>query len=373
MEYTVYPSLIFVQLLLYSLIMTPFLTSLRIKNGRLYYISSDNYKLCIIILGVLFSVFASYDGDWYHYIPAIKLNYFHNDPYTHLESSHLWIIKNLSFGSYLWWRLLVWGTSYWFIWLSLKRIGQDNLLTWTCIMAVCLIQLCISRTTLGIALLFYGFVCILKPKLKVWSALKGIILMICSLALHKSLFIYFMASIIALLHFRKWMLIMLLCLLPIVINIFTNILAMYFFAGELSHSAEGYLSGTTIKNGIGINLYIYSLYSILLIIFCLFYKFQNIKTYNKHSFLENLWQNNYNIYFIYLITWGALTVNQIGNNDISLRILWGIYIPSSILISCMIRNNYKTSLNIILVLGLFISGFYRLLYAYYLQNIGSGV
>lgn len=373
MEYPIIPSLIFIQLMLYLLIMTPFLLSLRIKDGQLYYISSENYKHCLIVLGVIFSVLSSFDGDWYHYIPAIKLNYLHNDPYTHLESIHLWIIKELSFGNYLWWRLIIWGTSYWIIWLSLKRIGQDNLLTWTCIMAVCLIQLCISRATLGIALLFYGFVCVLKPKLKVWSIFKGIILMICSLTLHKSLFIYFLASLIALFQFRKWMLILLLCLLPILIDVFINILAMYLFAGELNHSAEGYLSGTSMKNGIGINLYNYSLYSILVIVFCIFYKFQKRKINNSHFFLEKLWQNNYFIFYIYLLTWGALTVNHIGNNDISFRILWGIYLPSSILISYMIRKNYRTNLNILLVLGLFLTGVYRLSYAYYLQYIGSGV
>lgn len=373
MEYTVYPNLIFIQIILYFMIISPFVLSLRIKGKRLYYNGTENYRRCIILLGIVFSVIASYDGDWYHYIPIIKKNYYQEDPYSHLERIHIFIIKYLTFGNYLLWRLIIWGTSYWLIWLSLKRIHLNNLLTWTCVMAVCLIQMCISRVTLGIAIMFYGFICILQPKIKTWSVIKGLLLMALSLVFHKSMFIYFITSLFALIHYRKNFLTIIICVIPILIKIFTNILVLYVMSDGLSHSAEGYLSDKTSEKGIGANFYGYSFYFILVLIFCLFFVFQKKFISYKSSFVDNLWQNNYDIFYIYIVVWGALTANQIGNNDISYRILWGVYIPSSILISYMIKHNFKTSLNIILILVLFFVGFYRLLYAYYLQTLGTGV
>ena len=373
MEYTVYPKLILIQIVIYLLILSPFLFSIRIGKGKLYYKTSENYRRCVILLGVIFSVFASYDGDWYHYIPIVKSNYIQNDAQTHIEGIHVWIIKYLSFGSYIWWRLIIWGTSYWLIWLSLKRLNHNTLLTWTCVMAVCLIQMCISRATLGIALLFYGFVCVIQPKIRIWSVIKGLLLMSLSLIFHKSMIIYIVASLFALIHYKKFFLALFICFLPILIKIFTNILLLYVMADEVSHAAEGYLSDETKEKGIGANLYSYTYYCIMVFVFCLFFIGRKKLCPCNSLYSIKLWQNNYNIYYIYIVVWGALTANQIGNNDISYRILWGIYLPSAILISYMIRHNYKTSFNIILVLGLFLTGFYRLFYAYYLQSIGTGI
>lgn len=350
--------------------MMPFFSLIKFKSGKIYLKMTQNYKNCVIILGILFCVFASYGGDWYHYWEIVEENYKKTDPYTHLESVHLLIIQYLSFGNYLFWRTLIWGTTFLFIHLSFKKINEDNLITWSCFIVICLLQVSSGRVYLGISILFYGFCCILKANNK-FAIIKGLLLMGMSILFHKSIFIYFVASLAALIHMKNWIIVVGVGMIPIFAKIFTSILIIYLVGLEKSNSATVYLDMDRRPTGIGENLYEYAFKSLIFFIFILTFNFS--KTALPNYVERKMWQYSFNLVYIFLVVYLALTLKNIGSAVIPGRALIGTYIPLSVLYSKMLHNEYKLKINLIVFVGLYVVNIYQLLYSFYLQRLGTGI
>lgn len=369
----VYPSLVLIQISLFCLAILPFVQLLRIKNNKIILSSSQSYKNCIVLLCYIFCIIASYDGDWYHYKEVVYENYYLTNPFTHIEPIHLWIIKHLSFGNYIIWRMVIWGYTILLIKLSFKRIGCDDVITWTSFILVYLLTISTGRVYLGIALLFYGFCCLIRPKRKYLSSIKGLFLMSFSLVFHKSIFIYLIAALIALIYYRKWMIITAITALPIIIKIFTSVLIMIVIADNLDKNAMGYLSTDQESKGIGISLYNNTIKLIQIIIFVIG---SYVAINNKHlnnKIINSMLKNVFNLWYIYIVVFIALTLNDIGSLAISGRILGALGLPLSIILSFLLKSKTFTKSGLIICSVLAFANLYRLLYAYYLQRMGLGI
>lgn len=369
------PSLVFIQIFIYFLSVLPLMSSIKWKNNKLYIKSTNNYKDCVICLGLLFCIFATYDGDWYHYSEIFTLDPRNIDNLYSIEPSHKWIIKNLSLGSYIFWRVIIWGSIFIFYYLSLKRLDENNLITWCCFTCMTMLQISTGRVYLGIAILFYGFCCILIPKKGLYSILKGLIIMFISLIFHKSIFIYLTATGAALLFNNRKLLMLSLICFPFALKIFITLLSYYLLGLEAANSATNYLQKDTLDTGIGNMLYSIPV-KVTIVLIIAFYYFYLLKA---HPFSENLktqrklWQYCYNILYLYFIIYFALTFNGIGAASISNRVLIGLYFPIPILMSRLIQTKYKNKFIISIWVICYIIGTYRLFYAWYLQRIGAGV
>lgn len=367
------PSLVIGQILIFTLALLPLFLRIKYHRGKITLQRIGDHTKSVAFLGFIFCVFASYDGDWYHYYDIVVENFKHPDPYSHIEPIHMWIITTLSFGIYLWWRIIIWGLAFWLLYLSFSRLKINNLLTWSSIIAITVIQMSTGRVYLGIALMFYGFCCIIVPLKHRRSVFKGLILMVVSIIFHKSMIIYITAGLFALIYYKKWMIFTVICCIPIFIKLFVTVLGMYLGSGEASNAAIRYLEAEQNAQGPGILIYLRSLYFLMFILFIISSQYFIKYLHFPYSPFRRIWQMALILMIIYVIVLCALTLNGIGSISISSRITLGLYFPLSILLSIMLRDKYKLKTNLSLILFFYLLGIYRLSYAYYLQSLGSGI
>ena len=230
-----------------------------------------------------------------------------------------------------------------------------------------------GRVYLGIALMFYGFCCVLIPIKKRYSVIKGLLIMALSIYFHKSMVIYICAAILSLVYYKKWMLTVALCAIPILIKIFLSLLISYLGSGEAVHSVFVYLEADQIAQGPGILIYLRLLYLLMFAIFIIssiyVVKYLNLPL----NTFRRIWQMAFILICLYIVVFCALTLNGIGSTSISGRITLGLYFPLAIILSKMLRDKFKTKLNLSLLFLFYIIGVYRLMYAYYIQSLGGGI
>ena len=103
------PSLVLGQIILFTLAMLPLFARIKYSNGNLYIHHIRDHRTTVAFLGFIFCVFASYDGDWYHYYDIVVENFEHPNPYSHIEPLHmdhyhyliwlLYLVANYNLGS----------------------------------------------------------------------------------------------------------------------------------------------------------------------------------------------------------------------------------------------------------------------------------
>ena len=368
----VIPMLVLVQMAIFTLAMLPFFLNIYYQNSHIALRQNNNYKNSIILLSIFFLVFASYDGDWYHYWDIVNQLYAHPNSVTHLEEFQIWTILNLSFGNYLLWRLLIWGGVVFFLYKALERLQTNDLITWSIFIGMSIIQISTGRVYLGMSILLYGYSLIITSHKNLKLVLLGLGLIALSLFIHKSIFIYICAAIVSLIKFRKWMIVLALCCLPLLIRMFMNILGLYLLAGEIDNNVNSYLNQEAITGGLGINIYSYTLRMIEFVLFLCSTIF--VYKYKQTELITlRIWQFGFVTIYSFLIVYGALTANNIGSTSISGRILMPLYYIIPILVSTMIKKRFKFNINLICITVLYLMGMYRLSYALYLQRLGAGI
>jgi hypothetical protein len=364
--------LVLVQMAIFTLAMLPFFLNIYYQNSHIALRQNNNYKNSIILLSIFFLVFASYDGDWYHYWDIVNQLYAHPNSVTHLEEFQIWTILNLSFGNYLLWRLLIWGGVVFFLYKALERLQTNDLITWSIFIGMSIIQISTGRVYLGMSILLYGYSLIITSHKNLKLVLLGLGLIALSLFIHKSIFIYICAAIVSLIKFRKWMIVLALCCLPLLIRMFMNILGLYLLAGEIDNNVNSYLNQEAITGGLGINIYSYTLRMIEFVLFLCSTIF--VYKYKQTELITlRIWQFGFVTIYSFLIVYGALTANNIGSTSISGRILMPLYYIIPILVSTMIKKRFKFNINLICITVLYLMGMYRLSYALYLQRLGAGI
>ena len=361
-------------LLLFNIGFLLFLSHLRYRNGLIYFPYSKNYVGCCILLCLLISVFATYDGDWWHYKEIVKDIYHHPNNITHLETVHIFIIKYLSFGDNYIWRLVTWSICLVFTTLSFKVLKINDLLTWCCyIVLFALYSFSTGRVAVAIAMQFYGYTYIITHDKSFKSIFIGCFWIIISLLFHKSAFLTIIPIFFSFLPLRKWQIILYFLAIPFAIIIFKKYLILFLIAGNASDSVVRYLDQDTAKLGLARRLMDYLFKITVFGVYILAGIRIYIQKIDVPYYINVLFKFTTFIMLEYLVVYGALTAAGIGNSAISARILPMLLLPL-VIIYAYLWNNRRYSF-ILLFFGLIsiLAINYRLLYAYYLYRLGTGI
>lgn len=365
---------VLVPLVLYNIGFLLYLGHFRYKKGLIYFHQSNNYVGCCIFLCLLINVFATYDGDWWHYKDIIAELYINPTTISHLEPVHLFIVKYLSFGENLIWRFIIWSICLLFTYLSFRKLNINNLLTWTCyIVFFALYFYSTGRVSVAIAIQFYGYTCIIAGTKKIRSKLYGIFWIIISLFFHKTAFLTIIPIVASFFPLKKWQFIMCFMGLPFAIILFRKYLILFILAGEASDGMMRYLDKGQSAEGIGSQimtiLFNFAVSGVYIISVIRLY-FRKLST---PYYIHLLFRYVTFILLEYFVVYGALTAAGIGSTAISARILPMALLPLVIIYAYLwTKRRWSFALFFFGLLGI-IAINYRLLYAYYLYSLGTGI
>ena len=163
--------------------------------------TSTSY-MSYVLVTIIFCTFAYYVGDFPHYAVYHK-ECLNSSTTIHLEPIYFWLIKNIPH-SYLLWRLVVWGGAI-IVWVMIyKRIKFPAKYACIIMTLILLYYYSAPRQILGFEILFYSLTFIYYTKKnKFLSYSLAIVGIYISLFFHKSMIMYVLFIIIALIPFNK--------------------------------------------------------------------------------------------------------------------------------------------------------------------------
>lgn len=189
-------------------------------------------------LVVIYSVFEFSGGDFYNY-KLLYDNYLIFGTTSHLEPVYEFLIK-LSSNYYIW-RLFVWGIamSIWII--VLRSLRLDVAYSSLMFILIAFFHFVGARQAIGFSLLFLGL-CLVTDnyKIRFWRVSLGCLLMLSSMLFHKTMIVYILIMVIAMMPIRKTGIIVSLCLFPIVYMCFDSIINVFLqYLGTYTEDTSG--------------------------------------------------------------------------------------------------------------------------------------
>lgn len=140
-----------------------------------------------LFLVLCFCLFSLWGGDWIHYYQIF--NKITSNPYyvSHMEDVYVFLVRYCSY-DYLIFRLILWGSALYLVWMTIKEIGLHQQLTWFIFSLLFLPIFSYARVSLSVAMMFFGAVFFVNnyEQRKYWSAIIGLILICISFYFHKS-------------------------------------------------------------------------------------------------------------------------------------------------------------------------------------------
>ena len=287
-----------------------------------------------------------------------------NEP-IHVEPFYFFLIKTFPFG-YHFWRFIVWSMGVTLIIIAFKK--QKTNPTFSCFIFILLlfINFGYPRNSLGFAALFVGisFLFFSKNK-KISLKILGLIMIVCSNFLHKSMFMYILLMSIALIPIGKKIFITSLIGFPLLYKSVTYIssyILLNSFANETSQeSGTGYLESDFRAeaniNGL-IQLFITRLPVFLLLFYCIrniFFKKEQIQ-YSHRIFLQ---------YTYWLVYVSYLFMGQEVSAFLSNRFWDAALYPLTFFLAAYLYNKPRTRFINNCFYLLILSNLYQLTYAIY--------
>lgn len=143
-------------------------------------------KRLVYLLILIFCLYSFWGTDWFHYLNHFRILKSNPIRSTHLEPFYVWLI-NIS-PNYLTFRILIWGGSLSFLWMTLKKLDLENGVSLFFFVAGFLIWFSYSRATLAMSLMFLGAALIAQESNsnRLTRLLLGSIGLLLSIFLHKS-------------------------------------------------------------------------------------------------------------------------------------------------------------------------------------------
>ena len=360
------PLLVLSNLLLYAIMFL-----LLRKVSRPPYKLSKGRRSCAIFFIYLFCLFAFFDGDYFHYM-QIYDNSYNGESLHHLEDVYYYIY-DLSLGSYILFRMLIWGSAFTLFMLSIKRFSLNFDFTLYLFIILVFLKFAYPRISLGYACLFLGLSYWVNPlKKRMFSYILGAFMMGLSLAFHKSMLFgigIVMISTIAN-KINKKHLVFFLMMSPFLIFILSRFLGAN-LADAIENSEDELLAGKSIyldvsrsNRGIGqlvLNLLERAPY--FLTVFLYFKIIWKKSTFNALPYRIRIIANS--LFFI-LFASVLMALNPSGTTYVFYyRFLYFSIIPLTLFLSYCITNKIYLKLSsFIILIGMF-STFYKLVYVYY--------
>lgn len=247
------------------------------------------------LIVTLFCTFNFMPGDYYSYRELYE-NLYRSSYAIHVEEFFYYLTQLLPHSYHLW-RFVIWTTSTIIIILIFKKLKCPFDFSALIFTLLLMTYFAVPRNTLGYVVLYLAFVIIFSQnkKNKFFSLCIGIILIIWSFSLHKSMFMYILLMGFALIPIGKKLFITSLIFFPILyksVSYISSYILFNSFANETSQeSGIGYLESDFRAdaniNGL-IQLFITRLPIFLLLFYCIrniFFKKEQIQ-YGSKVFLQ---------------------------------------------------------------------------------------
>ncbi len=259
--------------------------------------------LCVI----LFCVCGFSEADTYHYIPIYE-DIIKYGEIAHIEPLYCWMAENLPHDYYIW-RLAIWGGAF-VLYLTLaKRFNIDNKFLGFSFAVILLQQFVVTRASFGISLFLLSSSLLYKNilKNKEISICLGILGIIASFSLHRSMPIFLFIAVGVLIPLNKKNLIISIILFPLIrIGILPYVEDLFmsnFFNDQTNEFANTYLNReASILNIRGL-LPQYIIYSARLILISILIKHIAFND-DAPMFIRKLLQFTYILFYIAILFWG---------------------------------------------------------------------
>lgn len=183
--------------------------------------SKGDYRFFLIAV-MIFSVFGFISGgDFYGYYEGYESAY--KIGRGHWEPFYNYLLEVLPYG-YYYWRFVIWGLSSILLILTFKRLNTPPFLSCLIFILILIFYFSVPRNTLGYVALYYSITYIIKPaKNKSVSYIIGVIGILISATLHKSMPLYIAILLCSFSPMKKWMYVASLCAFPFLYKIFHEI------------------------------------------------------------------------------------------------------------------------------------------------------
>lgn len=274
----------------------------------------------LFLMVVLYTTFGFSEADTYHYhdIYDQMLNLGNA---IHVEEFYFWLINFLPHNYYIW-RCVVWGLATILIIGTFRRFNLNAHVVGFVFPMILLQQFVVTRGVLGIALFLFSFSYLIKPgENKIFSYIIGVIGCILALSLHRSLPLFVLISLFALIPLNKTLIITLILLYPVlrlvVIPFVFNILDIGLFSSGTEDFAMSYLeSEKKVANANGIIRLVIEYLPRFLIFFILIreYIFKRIKEFPKY--IKIFFQYSVLLFYIALLFLGQETSSFVTSRTI---------------------------------------------------------
>lgn len=354
-------------LIIFNISILPFYNNITITKTGIN-IRNRNIWLLYIKLGLLlFCIFGAYGGDWFSYREEIDyLNSFSRMPeQRHLESIYIWIIEYITHNNYILFRILIWSTSFYCLSNAFIRLNIDTISTWSCFAVLSIaVSYAIGRGAIGFSLILWGYSFLLRPGInKILSYTKGTILLILSLFCHKSMFLLAPLIYLSFINFNiKRTILCVIITIPI-IGIVQHYILLRLAMGE-EITGSDYFTSEQNTYGIGMNIWRYSYYFIIISLFA--YAYYRIIICKQHvpQYVYRCLNLIILLFIEYLILFFAFTYQNIGSDDLAWRVFAMINIPLPIIISYFLSNIAPKYILYIFNYALLISNYFIIYNAY---------
>lgn len=231
------------------------------QSRRVYRQNNTSIYRLLFVVTVLYSTFAFTSGDYYSYHGFYDEMVRFNGVQEYMESFYFWLSQILP-ESYHLWRFVIWGLSTFLLVALFKKLQLNPQFASLLFVLMLLVYYVAPRNSLGYVALYLGIACTLCPsKKKVVSRIMGCAIVICSLFLHKSMFIYVGVMALALIiPLNKYLITGSIIVFPFLYKlvVYVSLMVLQFgLANEQSVlSGTNYLESDDISYGTNLNGYL---------------------------------------------------------------------------------------------------------------------
>lgn len=185
----------------------------KVKHRISLYKCNHKGYLTMFLLLTSYAVLDYTGGDFFGYYSLYQNSKMYGST-LHMEPVYGWLIRHT--GNYYQWRFAVWGGATLLWVMTIKRMKQD--VDYAALMFLLLVfyNFVAGRQTIGFSFIFFGLsVLLCRDKGKIIQLLMGVALILCSLYFHRTMIVYCILLLFAMIPFRKWGIYILLLAFPV--------------------------------------------------------------------------------------------------------------------------------------------------------------
>lgn len=356
---------VILEIVFFLMMLAPLFYSIRLNQQKEFFLPIKRGFAYFGIAILIYCLFDQASGDYLHYQEALKEWSISRYKQTHMEKPYVWIAQCINYNYFLF-RLIIWGTAILLLIQCINKLKIRRDLALGLFILFHLQMFSYGRVSLGLSCFFLGYIMFITSNKKTGS-LKGLILILLSCFLHKSIFVLLAIFPFCFINLSVKKIILSLLCLPFFIVLFNSVVQTI-LSNNIHIVGANYLQ-KDIGIGIGFKIYYFLIFISTFPLFIYLIKYFSSAQPNSYPIY---WKRIYNITYIILYVSTILSFLNIGHVDIAIRIRQFAFLPLSFLITYYITNVPISKIKIILPIFIFfIADIYNLLYMFYWKLIGN--